>query len=89
VISPGGFMVYDGDLFADWHGNGFIAGLSSRSLVRIEFDGESAREAERFDMGKRMRAVARGPDGAIWMLEDKQGGRLLRLTPSAPSGGDN
>ena len=89
VISPGGFMVYDGDLFADWHGNGFIAGLSSKSLVRIEFDGESAREAERFDMGKRMRAVAQGPDGAIWMLEDKQGGRLLRLTPSATSGGDD
>ena len=82
VISPGGFMVYDGDLFADWRGDGFIAGLSSKSLVRIEFDGETAREAERFDMGKRMRAVAQGPDGAIWMLEDKQGGRLLRLTPA-------
>lgn len=87
VISPGGFMVYDGDLFADWRGDGFIAGLSSKSLVRIEFDGETAREAERFDMGKRMRAVAQGPDGAIWMLEDKQGGRLLRLTPS-DSGSD-
>ncbi len=35
-------------------------------------------------MGKRMRAVVQGPDGAIWMLEDKQGGRLLRLTPSGP-----
>jgi glucose/arabinose dehydrogenase len=82
VISPGGFMVYDAELFPDWHGNGFIAGLSSESLVRIEFEGGTAREAERFDMGKRMRAVAQGPDGAIWMLEDKQGGRLLRLTPA-------
>ena len=82
VISPGGFIIYDGDLFADWRGDGFIAGLSSRSLVRIEFVGETAREAERFDMGKRMRAVAQGPDGAIWMLEDQKGGRLLRLTPS-------
>ena len=87
VISPGGFMVYDGELFADWRGDGFIAGLSSRSLVRIEFEGETAREAERFDMGKRMRAVAQGPDGAIWMLEDKKGGRLLRLTPSASGPG--
>jgi glucose/arabinose dehydrogenase len=34
-----------------------------------------------------MRAVAQGPDGAIWMLEDQQGGRLLRLTP-AESGAD-
>ena len=81
VISPGGFIVYDGELFTDWRGDGLIAGLSSRSLVRIEFAGETAREAERFDMGKRMRAVAQGPDGAIWMLEVQRGGRLLRLTP--------
>ena len=78
-------MVYDGGLFADWQGDGFAAGLSSESLVRIEFDGDTAREAERFDMGKRIRAVAQGPDGAIWMLEDKSGGRLLRLTPGAAS----
>ena len=83
VISPGGFMVYDGDLFPEWRGDGFIAGLSSQSLVRIEFEGDAAREAERFDMGKRMRAVANGPDGAIWMLEDKKGGRLLRLSPAS------
>jgi len=49
--------------------------------VRIEFDGESAREAERFAMGKRIRAVRQGPDGAIWLLEDEKGGRLLKLTP--------
>ena len=77
-------MIYSGDLFADWQGDGFIAGLSSRALVRIEFDGENAREAERFDMGKRMRSVVQGPDGAIWMLEDKSGGRLLRLSPRQP-----
>ncbi|MGW8367432.1 MAG: PQQ-dependent sugar dehydrogenase [Gammaproteobacteria bacterium] len=87
VISPGGFMVYDGALFPDWRGDGFIAGLSSRSLVRIEFEGTSAREAERFDMGKRMRAVVQGLNVAIWMLEDQAGGRLLRLTPAAPGSG--
>jgi glucose/arabinose dehydrogenase len=81
VISPGGFTIYTADLFADWRGDGLIAGLSSRALIRIEFDGESAREAERFDMGKRMRAVVQGPNGAIWMLEDRSGARLLKLVP--------
>jgi glucose/arabinose dehydrogenase len=81
VISPGGFMIYSGKTFPEWQGDGFIAGLSSEALIRIEFDGENAREAERFDMGKRVRAVAQGPDGAIWLLEDKKGGRLLKLTP--------
>jgi glucose/arabinose dehydrogenase len=40
------------------------------SLVRIEFDGNSAREAQRFDMQRRIREVEQGPDGAIWLLED-------------------
>ncbi|MGY0611797.1 MULTISPECIES: PQQ-dependent sugar dehydrogenase [unclassified Luteimonas] len=84
VISPAGFMIYSGDLFPAWKGNGFIGGMSSKSLVRIEFDGDSAREAQRFDMQRRIREVEQGPDGAIWLLEDgtRQGeGWLLKLTP--------
>lgn len=81
VISPAGFIIYDGDLFTAWRGDGLIAGLSAQTLLRIEFDGEDAREAERFDMGKRIRAVVQGPNGAIWLLEDGSGGRLLKLLP--------
>ena len=81
VISPGGFIVYDGELFPDWHGEALIAGLSSRALVLVRLDGESASEVERFDMNRRMRAIAQGPAGAVWMLEDRRGGRLLKLTP--------
>lgn len=84
VISPAGLMFYDGDLFADWKGSAFIGGLSSKSLVRVAFDGESAREAQRFDMERRIREVEQGPDGAIWLLEDgtRGGGSwLLKLTP--------
>src|SRR5690606_20720363 len=84
VISPAGFIIYDGDLFSDWKGNGFIGGMSSRSLVRIAFDGKTAREVERFDMQRRIREVEQGPDGAIWLLEDgtrNGAGRLLKLTP--------
>ncbi|AWV06292.1 PQQ-dependent sugar dehydrogenase [Marilutibacter maris] len=81
VISPSSFVIYSGDLFPAWKGNGFITGLSSQSLVRIEFDGESAREAERFDMGHRMREVEQGPDGSLWLLEDGDDARLLQLSP--------
>lgn len=84
VISPAGFIIYDGELFADWQGSGFIGGMSSLSLVRVAFDGDKAREAERFDMQKRIREVEQGPDGAIWLLEDgtREGkGALLKLTP--------
>ncbi|MFQ6006265.1 MAG: PQQ-dependent sugar dehydrogenase, partial [Woeseia sp.] len=46
VISPGGLMFYTGDLFPQWQGDAFIAGLSSKSLVRVNIDGDSASEAE-------------------------------------------
>lgn len=84
VISPAGFIIYNGDRFPQWQGSGFIGGLSSKSLVRIEFDGDTAREAERFDMQRRIREIEQGPDGALWLLEDgtRQGsGWLLKLTP--------
>lgn len=82
VISPAGLMFYAGDLFPDWKGDAFIPGLVSESLVRVEIDGDGASEAERFDMKKRIRAVRQGPKGAIWLLEDSDGGRLLKLTPA-------
>jgi glucose/arabinose dehydrogenase len=84
VISPGNLMVYKGNLFADWRGNALVAGLSSRAIIRIALDGESAREVERYDMGARIRSVVEGADGALWVLEDERldsRGRLLKLTP--------
>ncbi len=84
TISPGDLMVYDGELFGDWRGDAFAAGLSSRAIVRMELDGENASEVERYDMGARIRSVVQGPDGAIWVLEDDRRdsqGRLLKLTP--------
>lgn len=80
-IAPAGFIIYSGSLFSDWAGDGFIGGLVSKALIRVEFDGSNAQEAERYDMGKRIREIEQGPDGAIWLLEDGDGGRLLKLTP--------
>lgn len=84
VISPGDLMIYDGDLFGDWQGDAFAAGLSSQAIVRIDFDGDGASEVERYDMGARIRSIEEAPDGSIWVLEDERRdsqGRLLKLTP--------
>ncbi len=85
VISPSGLVIYSGEMFPEWQGSGFIGGLSSQALARVTFekqdDGDLATEAERFAMGARIREVEQGPDGALWLLEDKSGGRLLKLTP--------
>ncbi len=84
AISPGGLMIYSGDLFKDWKGSAFIGGLGAKALVRVKLDGESATKADQWDMGARIREVEQGPDGAIWVLEDQRAGsegRLLKLTP--------
>jgi len=85
VISPSSLMIYSGSEFPDWRGDAFIGGLSSQALIRIEFNGDTAVEAQRFDMGRRIRAVEQGPDGSIWVLEGGRPGRgangyLFKLT---------
>ena len=81
VIAPAGFIIYDGDLFPYFRGSGFIGGLASTALIRIQFDGATGFEASRYPMGQRIREVEQGPDGAIWLLEDGSNARLLKLTP--------
>ena len=84
VISPGDLLIYGGELFEDWRGDAFAAGLSSGAIVRIRFDGENASELERYDMGARIRSIEEAPDGSVWVLEDERResqGRLLKLTP--------
>lgn len=82
VIAPSGFIIYSGLMFPYFQGNGFIGGLASQALIRIEFNGTQGREARRYPMGQRIREVEQGPDGAIWLLEDGSNARLLKLTPN-------
>ena len=59
-----------------------IPALSGQALIRVDIDGDRATKADQWDMGKRIRAVDQGPDGAVYLLEDGAGARLLRLTPA-------
>jgi len=81
TVAPSGLIIYDGSMFPKWQGNAFIGGLRSKSLIRIRIADDQAEEVERFAMEKRIREVEQGPSGAIWVLEDKKGGSLLRLSP--------
>lgn len=80
-VSPSGLVIYGGEMFPDWKGDALLGGLSGEALVRVDLDGESATEADRFEWGERVREVEEGPDGALWVLEDGSGARLLKLTP--------
>lgn len=81
TIAPSGMIFYSDDLFPAWKGSAFIGGLASEAIIRVSFDGERAQEAERYAMDTRIREVEQGPEGALWVLEDGEDGRLLKLTP--------
>ena len=81
VISPSSMLMYSGQQFPTWQGQMLIGGLSSQALIRVALDGEHAQEVGRYDMGERMRALAQGENGEIWLLEDGSNGRLLQLLP--------
>ena len=82
VIAPAGLAFYEGELFKDWKGSALIGGLASMALIRVAFkENGDADEAERYDMGNRIRDVAVAKDGSVYVVEDDIPGRLLRLTP--------
>lgn len=83
VIAPAGLIVYSGAMFPAFRGDAFAGGLASQALIRLRLDGRFGGEAARYPMGHRIREVEQGPDGAIWLLEDGGGARLLKLTPAA------
>jgi glucose/arabinose dehydrogenase len=85
VISPGALMIYSGELFPEWKGNFFVAGLSSRALVRLVLENDRVTGEERLltERGDRIREVVQGPEGAVYLLTDGSAGKLLRLTPAA------
>jgi len=83
IIAPGNLMFYTGDkTFPQWNGNGFISGLASQTLIRVEFDGKGgAKVGDRWNVGKRIRDVRQAPDGSLWMVEDAAVGALVHVTP--------
>ena len=58
-----------------------MSGIATRTLNRMTFDGKGGdAPAERWDVGHRIRDVEVAPDGAVWMIEDANPGRLFRVT---------
>jgi glucose/arabinose dehydrogenase len=83
-IAPGGISFYTGKLFPAWQGDLFVAALAGKHLARLVLQGERVIGEERLlaELDARIRDVREGPDGALYVLTDRDGGKLLRLVPS-------
>jgi glucose/arabinose dehydrogenase len=85
-IAPSGMVFYTGDLFPAWKGNLFIGGLAARALVRLVVDAQGKVTGEErllrdMQPRERIRDLAQGPDGAIYLATDNTKGRILRVAP--------
>jgi aldose sugar dehydrogenase len=85
-IAPSGLTVYSGDGFANWQGDAFVGALAGSMLVRLEVEGDRiiSREELLVERGERIRDVATGPDGNLYLLTDDLEGAVLRLVPVIP-----
>lgn len=83
-IAPSGMTFYRGEVFPAWRNSLFVGALSGQMLVRLELEGDKVVAEERLleDPGVRVRDVRQGPDGLIYLL-DERSGRILKLSPAS------
>lgn len=84
VIAPLGATFYTGALAPEWQGNLFIGGHTNPGkLVRLVLDGKKVVGEEWLlaDLGKRLRDVKQGPDGALYVITDEPAGQIIRVAP--------
>lgn len=81
--APGDLAYYDGSRFPQWKGDFFAAELMGQVLRRLRVHDNKVVQEEALmgDLRERIRSVAQGPDGYLYVLTDASRGRLLRLRP--------
>lgn len=83
-IAVCGIAFYTGELFPDWQHNLLVTGLASQELHRLVIDGEKVVLDEIILQNQgRIRHVANGPEGAIYLLLNGPD-RIVRLLPTSP-----
>jgi glucose/arabinose dehydrogenase len=85
VIAPSGAVFYTGAAFPAWRGNLLVGSLNPGGLVRLALQDGRVITEERYrgrELSARIRDVAQGADGSVYLLTDSSDGRVLRLAPA-------
>jgi aldose sugar dehydrogenase len=89
AIAPSGTAFYSGGAFPNWRNNLFVGSLVEQKVVRVVLDGRQVTHEEDLLGGAidRIRYVTQGPDGLIYLLNDRPDGGIYRLEPVEESTG--
>ena len=90
VIAPSGAQFYSGDAFPEWRGSLFVGSLRDQRLVRLELDDGRVTGEEHLllDRRQRVRDVRQGPDGALYLVTDRDEGELWKIVPQSGGAGN-
>lgn len=91
AIAVSGLTFYTGDALSKWKGDLFVGGLRTgeipgtgrldRVLMNQDLE-ELRRESLLVELRQRIRDVAQGPDGLLYVLTDEDEGAVLRISPA-------
>jgi glucose/arabinose dehydrogenase len=82
-IAPSGMVFHDGRGFPAWKDQLFVGALAAEQLARLVVTPEGkVTHEERIAIGKRVRDVREGPDGALYLATDEDAGEILRVVPA-------
>lgn len=83
VLAPSGMQFYTGDAASGWKGDLFIGALREQRLVRLELEDNRVTGEEHLltDRSQRVRDVKQGPDGALYLVTDRENGQLWKVVP--------
>lgn len=81
-VAPSAMAIYRGDLFPELNGQLLVTTLKARKLLALDLLTMPAQQRELFaTINQRLRDIAIGQDGAIYVLTDGDDATILRIAP--------
>ena len=85
---PTALLRVQGERYPAWRGQWLVGSLWGQALLRLSVDAQGTvtrRDAVRLGAFGRVRDLAQGPDGALYLAVNQPDGRIVRLDPVAPA----